>query len=47
MTAVKLHSAAEAQLPASFEGPVGWYTITVKLDLEARGLIERIPRQSP
>ncbi len=25
----------------------GWYTTTVKLDLEARGLIERIPRSSP
>ena len=26
---------------------VGWYTTTVKLDLEARGLIERVPRSSP
>jgi hypothetical protein len=28
-------------------GSVGWYTTTVKLDLEARGLIERVPGSSP
>lgn len=28
-------------------GSVGWYTTTVKLDLEARGEIERIPGSSP
>jgi hypothetical protein len=28
-------------------GSVSWYTITVKLDLEARGLIERIPGVKP
>ena len=26
---------------------VGWYTTTVKLDLEARGLIKRVPGVSP
>ena len=26
---------------------VGWYTTTVKLDLEASGLIERVPGVSP
>ncbi|MEL6308200.1 MAG: hypothetical protein AAFR81_09705 [Chloroflexota bacterium] len=30
-----------------FDGSVGWYVTTVKLDLEARGTIERIPNQSP
>ena len=25
----------------------GWYVTTVKLDLEARGLIERVPKASP
>ena len=35
--------------PASMweKSSVGWYTTTVKLDLEARGLIERIPRSKP
>ena len=28
-------------------GSVGWYTTTVKLDLEARGEIERVPGSSP
>ncbi len=26
-----------------FAGSIGWYTTTVKLDLEARGEIERLP----
>ena len=30
-----------------FEGKVIWYVVTVKLDLEARGVIERIPKTSP
>lgn len=28
-------------------GSVGWYTTTVKLDLEARGEIERVPGSRP
>ncbi len=36
-------------LPAApFEGAsVSWYVTTVKLDLEARGLIERVPQARP
>ena len=29
------------------EGSISWYVTTVKLDLEARGLIERVPRSRP
>ena len=35
------------KLGDSFTGSFGWYTTTVKLDLEARGTIERIPGKSP
>lgn len=42
-----LTGLAEEKLAASFDGKVGWYIVTVKLDLEARGVIERIPKTSP
>ncbi len=35
------------KLGDQFDGKIMWYVTTVKLDLEARGLIERIPRKSP
>jgi fructose-1,6-bisphosphatase len=31
----------------NFDGKIGWYIVTVKLDLEARKIIERIPKTSP
>ena len=31
----------------TFLGSVTWYVTTVKLDLEARGIIERIPDRKP
>jgi hypothetical protein len=34
-------------LEESFDGSINWYVTTVKLDLEARGEIERIPRSTP
>lgn len=30
-----------------FSGSMSWYVTTVKLDLEARGLIERVPGKKP
>jgi hypothetical protein len=38
---------AVLNLTDKFEGKVLWYLVTVKLDLEARKLIERIPKTSP
>ena len=30
-----------------FDGSISWYVTTIKLDLEARGIIERIPKKRP
>lgn len=42
-----LSDLAEKELSKSFDGKVVWYIVSVKLDLEARGIIERIPKSSP
>lgn len=42
-----LTAIAEDSLKDKFDGKVGWYVVTVKLDLEARKIIERIPEASP
>ncbi|MEQ8358294.1 MAG: hypothetical protein RH860_02325 [Cytophagales bacterium] len=38
---------AEQAIATDFDGKILWYMVTVKLDLEARKLIERIPKTSP
>lgn len=43
----KLTDLAVDKLTKTFDGKVIWYVVTVKLDLEARGIIERIPKTSP
>ena len=35
------------RLAGNFDGSITWYVTTVKLDLEARGIVERVLRQSP
>lgn len=42
-----LPAAVEARLQQPFDGSLSWYVTTVKLDLEARGLLKRIPGSSP
>ena len=42
-----LTDLAVKNLTNKFDGKVIWYIVTVKLDLEARGIIERIPKKSP
>ncbi len=39
--------ANEELLKTGFDGKPLWYIVTVKLDLEARGVIVRIPKTSP
>lgn len=36
-----------AAIEKDFDGKPLWYVVTVKLDLEARGIIKRIPKTSP
>ncbi|QQS29683.1 MAG: hypothetical protein IPM47_01650 [Sphingobacteriales bacterium] len=47
ITFEKMIALAENELSATFDGKVGWYVVSVKLDLEARKIIERIPKTSP
>ena len=47
ITYEELNALAVRDLTDSFDGKVGWYVVTVKLDLEARKIIERIPKTSP
>jgi len=42
-----LDKMAVKKLKKTFDGKIGWYVVSVKLDLEARKLIERIPNTSP
>ena len=43
----ELNTAVSTHLDGKFDGSIGWYLTTVKLDLEARSIIERIPGSSP
>ena len=42
-----VRSDLENELLGRFEGSVSWYLTTVKLDLEARGILERVPGERP
>lgn len=43
----ELSDTAVKKLSATFDGSVVWYVVSVKLDLEARNIIKRIPNTSP
>ncbi|MEM9824371.1 MAG: hypothetical protein AAF985_25015, partial [Bacteroidota bacterium] len=47
MTFSDMGDLAVEELADKFEGSILWYFTTVKLDLEARKVIERIPKTSP
>lgn len=42
LTFKELNTEVGRQLAGRFEGSIGWHYTTVKLDLEARGIIERL-----
>ncbi len=47
MTFTQLGALVEEQLQSVFVGSVTWYYTTVKLDMEARGEIRRVPNSRP
>ncbi len=47
ITFTELVEAVNERLTGKFDGSISWYLVTVKLDLEACGLTERIPEQKP
>ena len=40
-------SSLVEKLQNKFDGKIVWYMVSVKLDLEARHIIERIPKTTP
>jgi hypothetical protein len=42
-----LPGAVRKKLTKPFDGSISWYTTTVKLDMERKGIIERIPDRKP
>ena len=44
---MNLSRAVEKEVNGKFEGSVMWYVTTVKLDLEARGTVKRVPNSRP
>ena len=47
LTHAELNNIIKSKLKKNFDGSVPWYVETVKLDLEARGLIERDKQGKP
>ena len=47
LTYTMITKSVEKKLDKKFEGSIGWYVESVKLDLEARNIIERIPKTKP
>jgi len=47
LTFSQLSRAVETRLTGRFDGSIQWYVTTVKLDLEARRLIRRVPASRP
>lgn len=47
LTFNQLTETVEKKLKGRFDGSISWYVTTVKLDLEARGVIKRVSQPGP
>jgi hypothetical protein len=47
MPFMKLSREVEKEINGNFSGSVMWYVTTVKLDMEARGEVQRVPNSRP
>ena len=47
LTFTELIEAVTERLATTFDGSISWYVTTVKLDLEARGVIRRVNGSQP
>ena len=47
LTFAQLTEQVRDNLGDSFDGSINWYVTSVKLDLEARGVVERLPKTRP
>jgi hypothetical protein len=47
ITFMNLSRAVEKEVHGNFDGSVMWYVTTVKLDMEARGEVKRVPNSRP
>jgi hypothetical protein len=47
MTFTQLGALVEEQLHTTFTGSIMWYYTTVKLDMDARGEVRRVPNSRP
>jgi predicted metal-dependent hydrolase len=47
ITFMNLSRAVEKEVKGKFDGSVTWYVTTVKLDMEARGEVKRVPNSRP
>ncbi len=47
LTFAELGAKVEKKLTGKFEGSIMWYYVSVKLDLEARRVLERVPGSRP